>query len=137
MINILKGIFGNVVSNYGKYILIAIILIIITYITMLRSTVGRLENRIEELSAESIVSRQNLELCNMQLEKQNMLIEQQKQKYIKKVEEYEELKKVPKKVRYKTIYKTIYKTKKEKASNECKDVKSVLDAINNAVLNSL
>ena len=137
MINIVKGVFSNVVSNYSKYVLIAVVLMIIAYIAVLRNTINGLEHKVEKLSAESVISKQNLELCNTQLEKQNTLIEQQKQVYTKKVEEYKKLKKAPKKIRYKTIYKTIYKTKKEKASNDCKDIKNVLDTINNAVIDSL
>ena len=105
------------------------LIIITALITMLTTTLlgswylsTRVNNLEKDLINEKAITQQeiaNNKVLAGQIDKQNIVIEQNKNEYDKKVKIFEEWKKKP-------IYRTIIK---EIKSNECKDIKKLIDTI--------
>ena len=131
--NIISSSLSSVASNYLVYVSIAGAVAVSIYIFSLKQDIASLKKEINRLSAETIISSQNLELCHNQIEKQNRLIEMQEKDYSIRLEEYKKKLKQKKKVRYKVIYQTIG----EKKSDDCEDIKTMLDGIRTIDINSL
>lgn len=86
------------------------------------SIIDSLRTDLIEANIETQQEKANNRVLNAEISKQNTLIEQNKIDYDSKVKEFENWKKEP-------IYRTIIK---EVKSDECEDIKSMLDDIRNS-----
>ena len=124
---------SSFISSYAVRIVLIAGALLAAYIYMLKTEISTLQSKLDKERADSVISAQNIELCNEQIYKQNNMFEQQKKKYEDKLSEYKKRLKQNKKVRYKVIYKTIG----EKKSDDCEDIKTMLDGIRTIDTDSL
>jgi len=113
-----------------------ITIILYFYINNLKNTIKDYEIKISEVKLESINFKRQSELLKTSLNQQNKVVNNLKTDYKKSIITLKEWKSKPKEIRYEVIYKTIYKNKVTK-SNECEDIKIMLDNIATLNYNSL
>ena len=112
-----------------KIVSIAFVIILtvaLGYIALLKSDIRSLEAKIDKEKSAKIIESQNLQQCSRELEALNERIDAERSDYEAKIKEYKATLQQKPKVRYKTIYKTITK---EQKSDDCEDIKSVLDSV--------
>ena len=90
----------------------------------------KLETRVSNLQAQLIVSQTNEYKLNKEITVQNDAITELAVNKASKDKEYTELLNKPEEVRFKTVYVKIPTIGVK--SDECKDIKSLIDAIRNA-----
>jgi chromosome condensin MukBEF ATPase and DNA-binding subunit MukB len=94
-------------------------------ISSLEDAITKLETKNKDLVIDYGTCKANKATVENALLKQNSKVKQYEIDITEAQKELDMLSKLPPKVRYKTIYKTIYK----EASNECEDIKSMLDSV--------
>ncbi len=115
-------------------VLLVVIIVALGYIAVLKSDIRALYASIDKAKSAKIIESQNLQQCSRELEALNERIEEQRSSYEDKIKNYETTLKQKPKIRYRTIYKTIIK---EQKSDECEDIKSVLDSVRNTPFSRL
>lgn len=119
-----------------KIVNIAFILLLtaaLGYIAMLKSDIRSLHEQIDKAKSAKIIESQNLQQCSRELQALNDRIDAERSDYEAKIKHYEATLKQKPKVRYKVIY----KISKEKKSDECEDIKAMLDGVRNTPFDSL
>ena len=91
---------------------------------------SRLENKVNELESKLVVCNTNRYQLESAVKSQNDKIEQYRVDIEAKKEEYEKLLGKEPEIRYKTVYKSVPNI--EVKSDECEDIKKLLDSIRNA-----
>ena len=106
------------------------------YIYSLKSDINDLQFQVSTIQTK--LANKNLEVERLEnsLNKQSALVEALEVDRNSSLTKLQEWKNKPAEVRYKTIYKTIYKEGVVK-SNECKDIKSMLNDVKLINFNSL
>jgi septal ring factor EnvC (AmiA/AmiB activator) len=114
------------------YVFIGAIIVLLGVATYNKVTITSLEDAITKLEATNKDLVESYATCKANkatvenaILKQNSKIKEYKLDITEAQKELDMLSKLPPKVRYETIYKTIYK----EASNECEDIKSMLDSV--------
>ena len=119
-----------------KIISIAFVLMLtaaLGYIALLKSDIRSLEAKIDKEKSAKIIESQNLQQCSRELEALNERIDAERSDYEAKIRRYEATLRQKPKVRYKVIY----QISKEKKSDECEDIKAVLDGVRSIPFDSL
>ncbi len=108
------------------YIVIAVIIaaIIGTYIFTLKLDIKKLESEKVELQTKLIACKSNNQTLKGSIATQNLKIETQKVNLSKRLKELDKWKNQPKEIRYKEVIKNV-----EVKSNECKDIKNIINDI--------
>lgn len=112
------------------YMYIAVVLAIVSAFGYQHIKILKLEKAVAGLTTEKV----SLEMNNLRLksviDEQNDAIEQVAAQYADKVDAYNRLANKPAEIRYKTVYKEVPALIKN--SNECEDIKKLLDEIRKA-----
>jgi len=103
------------------------------YIAILKSDIRSLYAQIGKERSKKIIESQNLQQCSRELETMNERIDAQRNDYESKLQRYKAKLKQKPKVRYKVIY----RISEEKKSDECKDIKAILDSVRSIPFSSL
>ena len=110
-------IFTLIIAFVGMYL----------YADVLKSEVTTLNTSLNTANSLLVVERANNTTLKASIDSQNIEIEKNKINLSKKMEELEEWKSRPPDIKYKTIEKII----KQGDSNECENIKNMLDDIRN------
>ena len=121
------------IDRIAGAIMMIVILFAAGYIAILKGDIRSLHSKIDKAKSEKIIESQNLQQCSRELQALNDRIEQERSDYRSRVEHYEAMLKQKPKVRYKVIYRTI----QEKKSDECEDIKAMLDGVRHTSFDSL
>ena len=122
--------------HIDKIVSIAFVLMLtaaLGYIALLKSDIRSLEAKIDKEKSAKIIESQNLQQCARELEALNERIDAERSDYEAKIKHYKATLKQKPKVRYKVIY----QISKEKKSDECEDIKAVLDGVRSIPFDSL
>jgi len=106
------------------------------YIYSLKVQISTLSTDLLKSKVALVNEKRQSELYKAILDKQTSEIEALRIDNGTALQKLEEWKSKPKEVKYKTLYKTIYKTKVVK-SDDCKDIKYMVDSIRSIDFNSL
>jgi hypothetical protein len=112
----------------GIGVIILLIVGLYVYVATLKSQISDLNNTLLTTKVELAAEQRQSVLYKSVLEQQNREIEDLMIDGAEARTELEAWQERPPEVRYKTLYKTIYKTKEVK-SNECKDIKELIDNV--------
>lgn len=96
------------------------------YIYMQNHTINNLQIDLQEKAAEIAVKDANNINLALTIKTQNEKIEQIENNYVEKNKEFEIWKNKPAEIKYKEVIKNV-----EVKSNECKDIKSIINDIRN------
>lgn len=114
------------------YIFIGAIIVLLGVVAYTKVTINSLEEAITKLETKNKdlvidygTCKANKATVENAMLKQNTKVKQYEVDITEAQKELDMLSKLSPKVRYKTIYKTIYK----EASNECEDIKNMLDSV--------
>lgn len=123
----------NLWEIYKIKILVVIIFSLVTafvgmylYADTLKSEVTTLNTSLNTANSLLVVERANNTTLKASIDSQNIEIEKNKINLSKKVQELEEWKNRPPDIKYKEVIKY-----KEIKSNECKDIKNILNSVRN------
>jgi len=94
-------------------------------INSLEATISKLEATNKDLVIDYSICKANKATVENAILKQSAKVKEYEINITEAQKELDMLSKLPPKVRYKTIYKTIYK----EASNDCEDIKDMLNSV--------
>lgn len=114
----------SLVSKYLNYIQIAVVAMLLVYIFILRSQVESLELDVNNIKLEKALVTANLGVYQGALKRVNQIIEYNRVDYEANTAKLKKWHEENPTIKYKTIIKI-----REVKSNDCKDVKSVIDSV--------
>ena len=123
----------NFLTTYKNYIIIGIVISMLTiiliesiYIKLQSSKITFLQEKITEIKLDLSNEKANNTTLRSSIKDQNQKIEEHKNNYDSKLREFQEWKDKPAEIKYKEIIKY-----QEIKSNECKDIKNIINDIRN------
>ena len=123
----------NFLTTYKNYIIIGIAISMLTiiliesiYIKLQSSKITFLQEKITEIKLDLSNEKANNTTLRSSIKDQNQKIEEHKNNYDSKLREFQEWKDKPAEIKYKEIIKY-----QEIKSNECKDIKNIINDIRN------
>ena len=117
-------------------LIVSVISALYFYVYSLKTDIKDLQLQVSQMEITVINKKLEVERLETSIISQNKYIESLEANKTKNLAELEKWKNKPAEVRYKTIYETIYKDKEIK-SNECKDIKTMLDNVRSIDFSSL
>lgn len=121
------GMIKGLISKYSAIIVAGLVIVVISYIAILKYEIKDLNLENEKLSSKLTACKLNKANLEISIKSANKKVEEFRFNMEKKKKEYlEKLNEAPK-VKYKYIYKEIPTLGKD--SNECKDIKKLLGDI--------
>ncbi len=123
----------NFLTTYKNYIIIGIVISMLTiiliesiYIKLQSGKINFLQEKITEIKLDLSNEKANNTTLRSRIKDQNQKIEEYKNNYDSKLREFQEWKDKPAEIKYKEIIKY-----QEIKSNECKDIKNIINDIRN------
>ena len=123
----------NFLTTYKNYIIIGIVISMLTiiliesiYIKLQSGKINFLQEKITEIKLDLSNEKANNTTLRSSIKDQNQKIEEHKNNYDSKLREFQEWKDKPAEIKYKEIIKY-----QEIKSNECKDIKNIINDIRN------
>lgn len=126
MLNIIKQ-YETLIATFVLTFLLTIIIGLVINLNSLKNKVETLTNDLNKINSLLVVEKANNTTLKASIDSQNIEIEKVSINLDEKMKELEEWKNKPPNIKYKTIEKII----KQGDSNECENIKNMLDDIRN------